>query len=157
MAKALLPPGLKLLARMACTARTILAAHGVFESGTDPRALQRAIEGFAAANTHTVERRHVRLPFLWSYERSEHELDWSGPLGLVSYERDPRRTRFSFLYYGYRTESEAGRTSRDIFPFLTWDTGPSEKHVSFLWRFLDYERKGERVGGHVLFIPWGDV
>ena len=55
------------------------------------------------------------------------------------------------------SETKDERTKRDIFPFVTWDTGPAETRVSFLWRLLHYERRGERRGGHVLFVPWGDV
>ena len=75
----------------------------------------------------------------------------------MRYQREAASSRFSFLYYGYRSETEAGRTTRDIFPFVTWDTGPAEKDISFLWRFFHYERKGERRGGHLFFIPWGDA
>ena len=59
------------------------------------------------------------------------------------------------MYFGYRSETNNGLTSRDIFPFITWDTGPDEINVSFLWRLLHYQRKGDRRGGHILFIPFG--
>ena len=72
-------------------------------------------------------------------------------------ETTPSRSSFRLLYYLYRSETEAGRTQRDIFPFVTWDTGPDEVKVSFLWRLFRYERRGDRSGGNILFVPWGDV
>jgi hypothetical protein len=99
----------------------------------------------------------VRLPLLYGYERTPDELSWIGPLGLASYGRDAAGERRSFLYYGYRSETKGEHTSRDIFPFITWDSGPDETEWSFLWRFLHYERKGVRRGGHVLFFPWGEL
>lgn len=137
--------------------RAILATHGVAPSDDTPESLRRAIAGFAAENTRTFARRHVRIPLVCAYERAQDELEWSGPLGLVHYERDSERARFSLLYYGYRSETKDRRTSRDIFPFLTWDTGPDEQRISFLWRLFHYERQGERRGGHVLFVPWGET
>jgi hypothetical protein len=50
-----------------------------------------------------------------------------------------------------------GATSRDIFPFISWDTEANATRFSFLWRVLRYERDGARRGGHVLFVPWGDA
>jgi len=136
--------------------RAVLEAHGVVCADDEP-ATRAALDSFSEANTETVERRHVRIPLLYGYERTESERSWYGPLGLVSFEQDPEHERFSLLYYGYRSETKGARTSRDIFPFVTWDSGPDETRWSFLWRFLRYERKGERRGGHVLFIPWGDA
>jgi hypothetical protein len=137
--------------------RAVLAAHGVECADDEPATLRAAIDSFSDENTEAVERRHVRIPLLWGHERSESGRSWTGPLGLVRFERDAEHERFSLLYYGYRRETRGARTSRDIFPFVTWDTGPDETSWSFLWRFLRYERKGERRGGHVLFIPWGDA
>ncbi len=137
--------------------REILAAHGAAPGADDPGALRAAIRAFAAENTDEHDSRRVRIPFLYGYERGADELAWSGPLGLVSYTRDPERASLRLLYYGYRSETERGRTQRDIFPFITWDSGPDETRVSFLWRLFRYERRGEQRGGHVLFVPWGDA
>ena len=137
--------------------RSILAARGIEPSGADPESLQAAVEAFSAANTRVVERRKVRVPLVYGAERMEEESSWYGPLGLVSYEKDAEKEQFRLLYYGYRSETKGGRTSRDIFPFITLDTGPEEVSWSFLWRLLRYERKGGKRGGHVLFVPWGDL
>jgi hypothetical protein len=138
-------------------ARAVLATRGTAPASDDPEALRAAIAAFAADHTETRARRHVRLPLLWDYERTADELDWSAPLGLARYSRAPDRSRFSFLYYGYRSETVDGATSRDIFPFISWDTEANATRFSFLWRVLRYERDGARRGGHVLFVPWGDA
>jgi hypothetical protein len=138
-------------------AASVLTARGAPPASTAPADFDAALAGFVAANTHELERRHLRLPLLFEYERSASTLEWSGPLGLVRYARNPGRERLRLLYYGYRSETKDGRTSRDIFPFVTLDTGPSETRVTFLWRLFRYERQGERRGGHFFFIPWGDA
>jgi hypothetical protein len=99
----------------------------------------------------------VNVPLVFDYERSPNVMEWSGPLGLIHSRRDEKASKFSFLYYGYRRVTQGDSTRRDIFPFITWDSGPDSSEVSFLWRFLRYQRDGERSGGHVLFIPWGDA
>jgi hypothetical protein len=137
--------------------RSVLAAHGVECADDQPATLRAAIDSFSDANTETLERSHFRIPLVCGYEHSDSERSWYGPLGLVSFERDAEHERFSLLYYGYRSETKDGRTSRDIFPFVTWDSGPDETRWSFLWHFLHYERRGERRGGHVLFVPLGDA
>lgn len=137
--------------------RTLLAAHGRTPADESTGALRTAVADFAADHTRTFEHTKVRLPLLFGYEHSDDELDWYGPLGLVRYAREPGRSRFSLFYYAYRRETRGERTTRDIFPFLTWDTAPGAKEVSFLWRLFRYERNGERRGGHVLFFPWGDA
>jgi hypothetical protein len=135
--------------------RTLLAARGATVAGLEPADLRASLEAFGATHTHAIEERRVRIPLLYGYERSADELAWHGPLGLVSFSRDAEAERFSLLYYGYRSETRGGRTSRDLFPFVTWDSGPDETSWSFLWRLLHYEQKGARRGGHVLFLPWG--
>ena len=137
--------------------RAILAAHDAAPAGESDAELRAALARFAAEHTRTYTTRKVRLPLLFGYEREDEALDWYGPLGSVRYTRDDERERFSVLWYAYRSETRGARTTRDLFPFLTWDSGPDETDVSFLWRLFHYERDGARRGGHVLFIPWGDV
>jgi hypothetical protein len=139
------------------SARRVLADHGVEPSGDDSAELLGAVRAFADEHTSLVDRREVGLWPLWSYERSPGALSWSTLLGMASYDRDAERRRFHFLWYGYRSETRGERTTRDIFPFITWDSGPRSLEWSFLWRLLHYERKGTRRGGHVLFVPIGDV
>jgi hypothetical protein len=81
---------------------------------------------------------------------------WSSLLGAISYEEEEDRSEFNLLYYLYRQKTEGTETSRDLFPFITWDSGDKRSGVSFLWRLFSWERNGDRVSGHAFFIPWGD-
>jgi len=137
--------------------RSVLAAHAALPAGESDAELRAALTRFAAENTRTYTTRKLRVPLLFGYEREDDALDWYGPLGSLRYVRDGDEERFSVLWYAYRSERRGARTSRDLFPFLTWDSGPDELDVSFLWRLFHYEREGGRRGGHVLFIPWGDA
>ena len=138
-------------------AREVLARHGAALSADEgPEALRDAIDDFTLAQTEIVEHRQVRVPLLYGYERTGEEVSWYGPLWLVRSRREPDHAKFSVLYYAYRSETKGEWTTRDLFPFITWDTGPGETRFSFLWRLVHYERHGNRRGGHVLFIPWGD-
>ena len=74
----------------------------------------------------------------------------------MRYQTFQDQSEFSLLYYLYRQKRTSTETRRDIFPFVTWDSGEKRSGFSFLWRLLNYERKGDKVGGHFLFIPWGE-
>ena len=115
--------------------------------------------GASAEPVERVDRTRVRVPLLYGYEREGSEVDWSGPLWSVRSHSSPAedRSSFRFLYYLYRSETEGERTQRDVFPFLTWDTGPDEVRVSFLWRLFRYERRNGKTAGNFLFVPWGSL
>jgi len=133
--------------------RDLLVLHGeVLQPDED---LRLAIERFAGSRTEAQTWRHVRIPLLFEYQREGESIEWDGLLWMLHRKKTEESSRFSFLYYGYRQETRGERTSRDIFPFITWDTAPEESRFSFLWRLFRYERRGERRGGHILFIPWG--
>lgn len=137
-------------------AREILREHGYPVEGADAEALQRSLAEFARENTETIQRSKGRVPLIFSYERTGEEVAWSGPLWLLNSRKDCDSSSFNFLFYGYRSKTEGTRTTRDIFPFVTWDSDLEETEVSFLWRLFRYRRKGDQRGGHILFIPWGD-
>jgi hypothetical protein len=61
------------------------------------------------------------------------------------------------LWRAYHKVKHGAEVQRDMFPFITYDTSPTTSRFSFLWHFFDLRRDGERHGGHVLFIPWGDA
>jgi len=75
------------------------------------------------------------------------------------HDRDAEHSQTSIGYYAYRSGSREGRTSRDAFPFITWDTSDDgrETTISFMWRLWRYERRDETRGGYVLFVPWGSM
>ena len=145
--------------RDAEAARAILAQHDAPPASTSDSALSERVRAFAAEHTELLDHRDGGIPFLYGYERSPTEREWYGPLWLLHHKSDEKKERTAFLYYGYRSETEGDRTSRDIFPFITWDTAKDgeERTVSFLWRLFRYERRGDTRGGHLLFIPWGEA
>ncbi len=99
---------------------------------------------------------HYRLPLLHEYERSGDDSEWDLLCYAVHSKQTVDEGKFSVLGYGYRSERHGAETKRDIFPFITYDTAPDSTYFAFLWRLYHYERHGDRSGGHVLFIPWGD-
>ncbi len=121
----------------------------------DPAAVREAIASFAGRHTETLERKKRRFPLLFDYERVGNEVDWSGPLWSVMSSKKGDSSSFRLLYYLYHSETNGASTQRDIFPFVTWDTGPEETRFSFLWRLFRYENRGGRRSGNFLFLPWG--
>ena len=102
---------------------------------------------------------HLINPFIFDYEKDKENdrCSWDSMFGSVSYEAEGDNSEFSLLYYLYRQKTAGTETERDIFPFITWDSGEKKSGFSFFWRLFDYERNGDKVGGHVLFIPWGET
>ncbi|MBL8842103.1 MAG: hypothetical protein JNL90_11325 [Planctomycetes bacterium] len=117
------------------------------------KAEQRVVADLDGA---TREESHYRLPFLHEYEREGETTEWDALCYAVHSVDTPDESRFSVLGYAYRSVRTGDATQRDIFPFITCDDAPDKKRVSFLWRLFEYERQGDQVGGHLLFIPWGD-
>jgi len=100
---------------------------------------------------------HVGTPLVFNYYEESEGHSWNALLGALDYETDGNGSSFDLLYYLYRSHTTGTETRRDIFPFITWDSGREHAKFSFLHRLFNYERDGERTGGHILFIPWGDV
>ncbi len=143
--------------RDASAAAAILNRRGFVTDASDPASVRRSLRSFADANTVTSAHSKQRLPLLYGYERRGDELEWSGPLWLIHSKSKPEHKKFSLGYYLYRSETKGTSKTRDIFPFITWDTAPQKSRFSFLWRVFRYERDAERRGGHVFFVPWGDA
>ena len=99
---------------------------------------------------------HIGTPLLFNYRGEERGYRWSSLLGTLRYQSFQDESEFSLLYYLYRQKTRGTETTRDFFPFCSWDTGENRSGFSFLWRLFRYERVGDRVGGHIFFIPWGD-
>jgi hypothetical protein len=63
-----------------------------------------------------------------------------------------RRILWRVMHY----ERVNDETSLDLFPGITYDTGPGRKTFSLLWRVFRYERRPDAPSKyHVLFIPFG--
>jgi hypothetical protein len=100
---------------------------------------------------------HYRLPFLHEYERTDDKKEWDVLCWSVHSVETPQEEEFSVLWRAYHKVKHGAEVQRDMFPFITYDTSPTTSRFSFLWHFFDLRRDGERHGGHVLFIPWGDA
>ncbi|MEE2888193.1 MAG: hypothetical protein VX951_12255 [Planctomycetota bacterium] len=99
---------------------------------------------------------HIGTPMVFEYRGGEGGYRWSSLLGTISYETEGDKSEFSLLYYLYRQKTSGTETRRDFFPFISWDSGEKRSGFSFLWRLFNWERNGDKVGGHIFFIPWGD-
>lgn len=99
---------------------------------------------------------HIGTPLLFSYSSGAARSRWQSLLGTCWYEREDEESEFRLLYYLYRQRNRPERTEVDLFPFVSWSTGEQAGGFSFFWRLFNYQRRGEKSGGHILFIPWGD-
>ncbi len=99
---------------------------------------------------------HRRLPLLFEFEREGDRREWDALLWAVHSVETPEQERFTVLGYGYRSVRTGAATRRDIFPFITCDDAPGKRKFTFLGRLLSFQRDGDKVGGTVLFLPWGD-
>jgi len=99
---------------------------------------------------------HRRIPLLWESTRTPSGAEWDTLLWFLHSTHSDEERRFVAGWGLYRSVERGARTTRDIFPFVTWDESPDESRFSFLGRVLDLRRRGERRSGHVLFVPFGD-
>ena len=99
---------------------------------------------------------HRRIPLLWESSRTPSDAEWDALLWCLHSTSSEEERRFVAGWGIYRCVERGARTTRDIFPFMTWDQSPDESRFSFLGRVLDLRRRGERRSGHVLFVPFGD-
>jgi hypothetical protein len=104
----------------------------------------------------THQESHYRLPLLHEYESTPDRKEWDLLCYAVHSETTPAAEKFSVLGYAYRSTTTATETHRDMFPAITYDRTPDGSRFSFLWHLFHYEKHGERTGGHILFVPWGD-
>ncbi|MDF1798502.1 MAG: hypothetical protein P1V81_04950 [Planctomycetota bacterium] len=100
---------------------------------------------------------HLGTPLGFHHDQSGDTVRWGALLDILDYEADGTDSSFELLWYLYRQRTTGNQTRRDLFPFISWDTGEDSTEFSFLWRLLHYESDGDRRGGHLLFLPWGDT
>jgi hypothetical protein len=136
--------------------RSVLTEHEVEPAGDSDAALLAAIHELVGRSSGRLEVVQSRFPPLFNYEREGDTTRFNFLVRLIDVESSPDEFHLDLLYYLYRQHTEGGTTRRDIFPFLTWDSGPDETQIRFLWRLFSYERKGDQSRGHVFFVPWGD-
>lgn len=95
---------------------------------------------------------------LWYRWREPEASGWRLLGWLARQERrGTDRSHFSILEYLFRHRRSGVESETLIFPFISVRrSGDEALSWSFLWRVLDYHRRGGRSGGHLFFIPFGD-
>lgn len=85
-----------------------------------------------------------RFPGIWN---------WDGLIGTSSNTKE-ETSSVNFLLY--KSETKKDITRRNIFPFITLDSGKNSSDFSFLYKVFETHRKNGKKGGHFFFIPWGN-
>lgn len=132
----------------------LLKQHGYTPSSDTKEEVMTALK--ALANEKSYERVETHSHFFPLYERSQSEGNYKFKsfLGLYRSRKHGDKERASFLKYLYRREAEDGNVRRDIFPFISVDSGENGGH-SFLGKFWNFRKGKEGRYGNFLFIPWG--
>jgi hypothetical protein len=119
----------------------------------------KSLYGLLYSDTKTEKKREGSvLGFLAGWKRNEESSRFRIPsifnmTGLVDLSETKDTSKVNFLLYSHEKSPEI--TRRDIFPFMTWDSGKNESGFSFLWRVFETHKRNGKKGGHIFFIPWG--
>ncbi len=89
------------------------------------------------AKTNIVS--NFTIPLLYNYKHSENITKWEILWGVMQSQEEKNIIKTSVLRYLYKKVKIDNRVTRDIFPFIKYDTAPKETKVSFLWRVFNYE------------------
>lgn len=115
----------------------------------------KAVVKFAEENTEVYERREVNIFPFFDYDSYRDHYEWDFLYILVNDEQHGKDTRrFSILKYLYRMKQKGEIISRDIFPFISWDSSPDGYKFSILWRLFNIESSKDGYKGHICFIPF---
>ncbi len=129
----------------------LLNRKGVLYKSTDKGDLLQALKDFARNNN---ERQVEESSSLWPiYDTASNGENYQTEVlfGIYNSKMVNGKGRTSLLKYLYRCDEENGNKRRDIFPFITVDSG-EDSGFSFLGKFLNI-RSGY---GNIFFIPYGD-
>ncbi len=98
------------------------------------------------------------LGLLWNCSRQDGESESRWLLGLIARDRGSENIRDLNVLGGlYRERSRDGLTEYSIFPFISRLEGPGRSRWSFCAGMFRHETDGNRSGGAVFFIPYGDL
>jgi hypothetical protein len=134
----------------------VLTTKGVKPASNDKADIDIAITEFVSKNTHEYEKDTVGIPILFKRNTEPGKADWKVLFGAMKGQRNDERSHFSVLKMLYRRDREGDAISRDIFPFVAWDTAPDSGRFTFLWRVINIRKTEEGAKGHLLFIPFGE-
>ncbi len=116
--------------------------------------IKKGIKQFIDKNSTTNIVTNFNIPIIYNYEKSEKKSKWSFLWGVTEGAHSKKAGRCSVLKYLYRYIRKDKKVTRDIFPFIGYDTTPKTTKFSFLWRFFNIETDENSTKGHFLFIPW---
>jgi len=134
--------------------KAILTKYEVDYASDEKAKLRTAVEKLAEKKSNiTVESNNAFWPF-YDYSSSEGNHKFEFLFGVASSKRVGDKSRTTVLKYLYRREQEGENVRRDIFPFISVDSGENGGH-SFLGKLWNFRKGKEGRYGHFLFIPWG--
>lgn len=76
--------------------------------------------------------------------------------GLAAGEKKGEKEDERILGFLYRYRKDKDKSEKIIFPFITSQTQGKDYQYSFLWRLYEKHSFNGKVGGHILFIPYGE-
>ncbi len=134
--------------------KKILLSKGVACTSNDKKDILAALHKLANQNSRVkVEKTSSFWPF-YDYAHSEGNYQLKSLFGLFRSKKYGDRERTSFLKYLYRSERDGDNIRRDIFPFISIDSGENCGH-SFLGKLWNFRKGKDGRYGNILFIPWG--
>lgn len=133
----------------------ILKKYNCPPKDSTPVEVCKAVVKFAGENTEIYDRRKVNFFPLFDYDGYRDYYEWDFLYILVNDEQKGKGTRrFTILKYLYRMKQQGELISRDIFPFISWDSSPDGYKFSIFWRLLNIESTKKGYKGHIFFIPF---
>ncbi len=90
-------------------------------------------------------------------KRENGDYDWRVLFGLAGGEKRGEREDTHVLSFLYRYRQEGEKSEKLVFPFVAVQKDGGDSRVSFLWRVWERVEKGDKAGGHVLFVPYGNL
>jgi hypothetical protein len=133
----------------------ILKKVGISDVEPNAVSIKAAVRKYAESASEERQTLRVNLPMLFTYRQSGSGTEWDALFSAANYQREKERTRLSILRYLFHRQRQGEQVTRDIFPFIKWDSSPDSAHYAFLWRLASYSRDGDARSGHLFFVPWG--
>ena len=122
--------------------KTQVLYGALFNSETKADETNGSLLGYLADWKSSEKSSHFRFPAIFNFD------------GVVGFSESEETSKVNIMLYSH--EKTKTSTRRDIFPFMTWDSGENESSFSFLWRVFEKHERNGKSGGHIFFIPWGD-
>jgi len=132
----------------------VLEQYDFTPKDNSPTSICSAIVKFSDSYTEIHERRKISLQPLFYYDSYREDYEWDLFFFIANDEKIGKNSQFSILKYLYQSKQKGDCVSRDIFPFISWDSSPDSSRFSILWRLFNIEKNENETNGHILFIPF---